>query len=264
MLRITVNLLSLNLSKTEEAMEFDDAEVFGIECVTFDYECLGGNLAKTDWVKKVEDGSVDASELINQFSSYFFNKVKGKSMDMQILLLMSNSCAQIAPSSLNNQVEKEAFVSVLPEIIASICEEKRAEPIMAMMCFEGWTCAVRREVAAKVGASIQDKSAASAVKAKIVEEVLHKWGSISSVPNNHAQVCKFDGMIHLSFFNDAHGPVVVMNKRPCHEEDLKKIDPDLAEEFVVPVVSRNESISGVLTFDTAGFRMLGLDEASLK
>ena len=59
-------------------MESDDAVVLGVECVTFEYESLGGNLAKTDWVKKIEDGDIDASDLINQFSSYFFSKFRGE------------------------------------------------------------------------------------------------------------------------------------------------------------------------------------------
>ena len=245
-------------------MESDDAVVLGIECVTFEYESLGGNLAKTDWVKKIEDGDIDASDLINQFSSYFFSKFRGEPLNMQILLLMSNSCAQIAPSSLNNHVEKEAFISVLPEIIASVCKEKGADPIMAMMCFEGWTCAMRRETAIKLEASITDKDTADEVKCKIVAEVVEKWGNIASVPSNHAHVCKFDGMIHLSFFNDARGPVIVTNKRPCQEEDLRKIDPGFAGDFLEPIVSRNGETTGVLTFETDGFRILSLDEESLK
>ena len=66
-------------------MESDDAVVLGVECVTFEYESLGGNLAKTDWVKKIEDGDIEASDLINQFSSYFFSKFRGEPLNMQIL-----------------------------------------------------------------------------------------------------------------------------------------------------------------------------------
>ena len=183
---------------------------------------------------------------------------------MQLLVLTERGCMQLSPTSLENHMEKQAFSQVVPEIIQNICEEDDDSPIMMMLCCEAWTCAVSKSLAEKIDKSYSNKKDAEHLKSKLVEDVVNQWGGISAVPNNHSQIVRFDGFVHISFFNDSKGPVSVMRKHPCDEKILHKIDPFFANHFAKPMVARGDDMQGNMSMSTEGFNVIPFDESMLK
>ena len=240
-----------------------DDEVIGFEVVVGLYESLNEDSGVQKWISDFHSGNANAADLVKSFSDFFFETAKGQEVKFEVMLMMGRHCAQISPLKMNTHEDKKAFCSILPRVIKDICEKCSDSPLMAMMVFDAWSCLLTKSCSEEIAKNTESKDSENKIRASVFSSVLDKWGSIGNVPSNHSKVCRFDTIVHLSFFNNKDGPTVVARQSIRDKSILKLIDQEDADNLALPMITHKLDGEGVLRLDTEGFEELMFDSSSL-